>query len=105
MPGRINDDDIQAVRERADIAAVVGDYTALKRAGTGWKGLCPFHQEKTPSFHVDSHRGLFHCFGCEAGGDAIAFLQRAEALTFPEAVERLAAMVGHELRYEALSPG
>lgn len=105
MPGRINDDDIQAVRERADIAAVVGDYTALKRAGTSWKGLCPFHQEKTPSFHVDARRGLFHCFGCEAGGDAIAFLQRAEALTFPEAVERLAAMVGHELRYEALSPG
>ncbi|CAN5185144.1 DNA primase [soil metagenome] len=105
MPGRINHDDIQALRERADIAAVVGDYTALKRAGTRWKGLCPFHQEKTPSFTVDSPRGLFYCFGCQAGGDAIAFLQRAEALTFPEAVERLAAMVGHELRYEALSPG
>ncbi|HUH07140.1 MAG TPA: DNA primase [Egibacteraceae bacterium] len=105
MAGRINDDDIQALRERADIAAVVGDHTALKRAGARLKGLCPFHQEQTPSFTVDQAQGLFHCFGCGEGGDVYAFLQKAEALTFPEAVERLARMVGFQLRYEELSPG
>lgn len=105
MPGRINDDDIEALRERADLAAVVGDYTGLKRVGSRLKGLCPLHQEKTPSFHIDPGRGLFHCFGCGEGGDVFAFLQKIEALTFPESVERLARMVGYELRYEALSPG
>lgn len=105
MAGRINDDDIQALRQRADIAVVVGDYTSLKRAGTRLKGLCPFHEEKTPSFTVDSARGLYHCFGCQAGGDVYGFLQQVEALSFPEAVERLARTVGYELRYEELSPG
>lgn len=105
MPGRINDDDIEHLRQRADLAAVVGDYTGLKRVGSRLKGLCPLHQEKSPSFHVDPGRGLFHCFGCGEGGDVFAFLQKIEALTFPESVERLARMVGYELRYEAMSPG
>jgi DNA primase len=106
VAGRINDDDIQMLRERADVAAVIGDYTALHRAGgSRLKGLCPFHSEKTPSFHVDSVRRYWHCFGCGLGGDLFDFLQRVEALTFPEAVERLARIVGYELRYEELSPG
>ena len=105
MPGRISDEDIQALRERADIALVIGDYTSLKRAGTRLKGLCPFHQEKSPSFTVDPARGMFHCFGCNEGGDVYHFLQKVEALSFPEAVERLARISGYELRYEELSPG
>lgn len=105
MPGRISDADVQTLRERADIAAVISDYTALKRGGGRLKGLCPFHDERTPSFTVDPARGLFHCFGCDAGGDIYAFLMRIEALSFPEAVERLARVTGYELRYEELSPG
>lgn len=105
MAGRINEDDIRALGERADIAAIVGDYTTLKRAGTRLKGLCPFHDEKTPSFTVDPARKLFHCFGCQVGGDVYGFLQQAEALSFPEAAERLARIIGYELRYEELSPG
>ncbi len=105
MAGRINDADVQALREHADIASVIGDYTSLKRAGGRLKGLCPFHSERTPSFTVDQGRGLFHCFGCDAGGDVYAFLMKVEALSFPEAVERLARITGYELRYEELSPG
>lgn len=105
MPGRINDQDIQALRERADLGGVIGDYTSLSRAGARLKGLCPFHAEKTPSFTVDPARGFYHCFGCGEGGDVYSFLQKAEALAFPEAVERLARIVGYELRYEELTPG
>ncbi len=105
MPGRIKSEDIQALRERADLAAIVGSHTALTRAGTRLKGLCPFHAEKTASFTVDPVRRLFHCFGCGEGGDVYGFLQKAEALTFPEAVERLARIVGFDLRYEELTPG
>jgi len=105
MPGRINDDDIQALRERADLAAVIGGHTALARNGARLKGLCPFHAEKTPSFTVDPARGFYHCFGCGEGGDVFRFLQKIEALSFPEAVERLARIVGYELRYEELTPG
>lgn len=105
MPGRINDDDIQALRERADLAAVISGHTALGRNGARLKGLCPFHAEKTPSFTVDPARGFYHCFGCDEGGDVFRFLQKIEALSFPEAVERLARIVGYELRYEELTPG
>jgi DNA primase len=105
VTGRISDEDISALRDRADLAVVVGDYTALRRAGTRLKGLCPFHAEKTASFTVDPTRGLFHCFGCGAGGDAYEFLMRIEALTFPEAVERLARATGYELRYLDQRPG
>jgi DNA primase len=105
VAGRINEEDVQTLRERANLAAVVSDYTALKRSGSRLKGLCPFHGEKTPSFYIDPARGFFHCFGCDAGGDVYDFLQRIEALTFPEAVERLARLEGVSLRYEELSPG
>jgi DNA primase len=105
VAGRINDEDIRSLRERADLTVVVGDYTSLRRAGTKLKGLCPFHEEKTASFTVDPARNLYHCFGCDEGGDVYAFLQRVEALSFPEAVERLARIVGYDLRYEELSPG
>jgi DNA primase len=105
VAGRINDADIQALRERANIGVVIGEYTALKRAGSKLKGLCPFHSEKTPSFTVDPARGLWHCFGCGEGGDTYGFIQKIEALSFPESVEHLARLTGFELRYEELSPG
>jgi DNA primase len=73
---------------------VISEHVALKRSGRGWVGLCPFHQEKTPSFHVNPERGFFHCFGCNAGGNAFTFLMRISGLTFPEAVRSLAARVG-----------
>jgi DNA primase len=105
LAGRINTDDIRALRERADIAVVIGDYTSLKRAGGRLKGLCPFHEERTPSFTVDPVQKLYHCFGCDAGGDVVSFLQNVEALTFPEAIERLARLTNFTLRYEEMSPG
>ncbi len=106
MPGRINEQDVQTLRERADLAAVIGAHTSLAPAGSGrLKGLCPFHSERTPSFHVDLGRRLWYCFGCSLGGDVYDFLRRAEALSFPEAIERLARLEGYELRYEELSPG
>jgi DNA primase len=92
LAGRINEDDIRTLRERADIAAVVGDYTSLKRAGGRLKGLCPFHEERTPSFTVDPAHNLYHCFGCDEGGDVISFLQKVESLNFPEAGERQARL-------------
>lgn len=105
MAGRINDDDVAAVRDRADIGVVAGDYTSLRSVGGRLKGLCPVHDEKTPSFTVDAEKGFCHCFGCQFGGDVYTLLMQVEALTFPEAVERLARRVGYDLRYEELSPG
>jgi len=101
MAGRIRDEDIAAVRERSPIDEVVGEYLQLRNAGGGsLKGLCPFHDEKTPSFNVTPARGLFYCFSCAQGGDAIKFVQKIDGLSFVEAVERLAARAGVELRYE-----
>ncbi|MEO3858593.1 DNA primase [Acrocarpospora sp. B8E8] len=101
MAGRISDEDIALVRERAQIADVVGDYVQLRNAGGGnLKGLCPFHDEKSPSFNVTPARGMYFCFGCSEGGDVITFIQKIDALTFAEAVERLAQRVGLQLRYE-----
>ncbi len=106
MAGRIRDESIAHVREATDIAVLVGEYVALRPAGgTRMKGLCPFHQEKTPSFTVDSTRNHYHCFGCGEGGDAIDFLRKQETLTFIEAVERLAQRAGIELQYEGRSAG
>jgi DNA primase len=103
VAGRILKDDIDALRQQADIVAVVGDYTTLKRAGRSHKGLCPFHTEKSPSFTVTQDGNFFHCFGCGASGDIYDFLQRIEGLEFPEAVEALARRTGFQLRYEQLS--
>jgi DNA primase len=100
VAGLINDEDIQLVRERARIDEVVEQYVTLRRSGGTMKGLCPFHDEKTPSFHANPARGTFHCFGCGEGGDAIAFIQKIEGLSFVEAMERLAAKYGIQLRYE-----
>lgn len=100
MPGRINDDDVVTVRDRAKIEEVVGAYLALRNAGGGsLKGLCPFHDEKTPSFQVTPSRGFYYCFGCGEGGDVISFQQKIDNLSFAEAVERLADRVGIHLRY------
>jgi DNA primase len=89
---------LEQIRSRLPIAELVGRYVALKPAGKGrYKGLCPFHQEKTPSFQVDEAKGLFYCFGCKAGGDLFAFLQRVEGLDFREALLRLARETGVEL--------
>ncbi|HEU4337453.1 MAG TPA: DNA primase, partial [Nocardioides sp.] len=101
MAGRIRDDDIAEVREKARIDDVVSGYVTLKRAGGGsLKGLCPFHDEKTPSFNVNPARQFFHCFGCGEGGDVISFLMKVDGLTFTEAVERLAEKFGVQLRRE-----
>ena len=101
MAGRIRDEDIAAVRERSPIDEVIGDYLQLKGAGGGsLKGLCPFHDEKTPSFNVTPARGLFYCHGCAEGGDVIKFVQKIDGLSFVEAVERLAGRAGITLRYE-----
>jgi DNA primase len=101
VAGRIRDEDIATVRERSPIDEVIGDYLQLRNAGGGsLKGLCPFHDEKTPSFNVTPSRGLYYCFSCSEGGDVISFVQKVDGLSFAEAVERLAARAGIELRYE-----
>jgi DNA primase len=91
---------LDAIRARVDLVELVGSYVPLRRAGERWKGLCPFHQEKTPSFTVSPKLGLFHCFGCHAGGDAIEFLRRHDRLDFLEAVRLLAARSGVSLPAE-----
>src|SRR4029078_966122 len=93
----LNDDIIAQVRSAATIVDFVGQVTPLKLAGKSHKGLCPFHREKTPSFHVDRGKGLFYCFGCGTGGDVFKFLTLTERYTFPEAVEHVAARVGIDL--------
>lgn len=100
MSGRISDRDIAAIREGARIEDVVGDYVQLRRAGAdSLKGLCPFHNEKSPSFHVRPNHGHFHCFGCGEGGDVYAFIQKIEHVSFVEAVELLADRIGHTISY------
>ena len=99
--GRIRDEDVTYVRDNSAIDDVVGDFVQLKSAGGGQKkGLCPFHDEKSPSFHVTPSKGYFHCFGCGVGGDAIAFLMKIDHLSFSESVERLADRMGYTLRYD-----
>jgi DNA primase len=93
----LNPQVVSSVRDAIDIVEVVSDHVKLRRAGRRWQGLCPFHEEKTPSFSVDPERGLYYCFGCHAGGDAIGFVMRLERLEFPEAVERLARRFGVQL--------
>jgi DNA primase len=105
LAGRIRQEDIEAVRERTDLVQLVGQYLTLKRSGhDSLTGLCPFHQEKTPSFNVRPSKQVYYCFGCGAGGDAIRFVREIENLSFSEAVERLAAQSGVHLRYEGDSP-
>lgn len=101
MAGR---DEIELIRERVDMLELVSRYVTLKRAGKNYIGSCPFHQEKTPSFTVNPDRKLFHCFGCNEGGDLFQFLMKIERIDFSEAVARLAAQVGVPIRRERASP-
>jgi len=105
VAGRISDRDIAAIRDRVRIEDIVGEYVALKRGGAdSLKGLCPFHDEKSPSFHVRPNHGHYHCFGCGEGGDVYSFLQKIEHVSFVEAVEQLAERVGYTLNYEGGGP-
>jgi DNA primase len=101
VAGLIKREDVEAVREKCRIEDIVGEQVTLKTAGVGsMKGLCPFHDEKTPSFHVRPQVGRWHCFGCNEGGDVISFVQKMDGLGFTEAVEYLAGRVGIQIRYE-----
>jgi DNA primase len=101
MAGLIRDEDLALVRERSAVEEVIGEYLQLRNAGGGsLKGLCPFHDEKTPSFNVTPARGMWYCFSCTQGGDVITFVRKIDNLSFTEAVERLANRAGIELRYE-----
>ena len=106
MAGRIRSTDIDEVKSRVNIADIVGQHVALKSAGVGsLKGLCPFHDERSPSFHVRPSAGYYHCFGCGESGDVFSFMQKLDHVTFTEAVERLAASIGFSLTYEEGSAG
>src|SRR5271155_3594366 len=94
---RYDDNKIEEVRERANIVEVIGAHVRLRRSGRNYSGLCPFHNEKTPSFSVNAERGFFHCFGCGAGGTVFDFVMKVEALTFPEALQSLARRCGVSL--------
>ena len=100
MP-RVKQSDIEQLKDRVDIVEVIGSYISLKTAGPGsFKGLCPFHGEKTPSFHVRSSPAFYHCFGCGVGGDVFKFVQEMEKIGFGEAIEKLAQRTGYQLTYE-----
>ncbi len=105
MAGRIKDEDVAHVRDHTPIDEVVGEYVQLKNAGGGQKkGLCPFHDEKSPSFHVTPSKGYFHCFGCQTGGDVIAFVMKMDHISFTETIERLAERIGYQLHYDESGP-
>src|SRR5512132_3458228 len=97
MDFEITDDAKREVLSATDLVALVGGATSLKKAGASWKGLCPFHTEKTPSFNVHPDKGFYYCFGCGAKGDAITFVRETERLEFPEAVAYLARLAGISL--------
>ncbi|MGB4600016.1 MAG: DNA primase [Trichlorobacter sp.] len=100
----IGADKVREVAERLSIVDVIGEYVTLKRSGTNFTGLCPFHGEKTPSFNVNPAREIFHCFGCGAGGDVFAFVMRLEGISFPEAVRKLAQRAGVVIEERSLTP-
>ena len=101
MAGRIRQSDVEEVKARTNIADIIGDYVSLKNAGVGSvKGLCPFHDERSPSFHVRPQAGFYHCFGCGESGDVYSFLQKMEHLSFTESIEKLAERIRFELHYE-----
>lgn len=102
-PGRIRQSDIDTVRERTDIVQFISEYVPLKKSGRQFRGPCPFHKEKDPSFYVDPAKGVFHCFGCKVGGNVFDFVEKADSLAFGEAVERLADRIGYQLSYDVSS--
>ena len=93
---------IEEIKYRSDIADIISDYVKLKPAGTNYKGLCPFHNEKTPSFHVNTSKQIYRCFGCGEGGDVISFVMKAENLDFMDAVRLLADRCGIEIKKKPL---
>ncbi len=101
----IADDDIAKVRAATDIVAVISEHLQLRRVGQRWTGLCPFHNEKSPSFSVNQQLGFYHCFGCQRSGDAITFVREIEGLDFVGAVERLASKAGVTLTYTSADEG
>ncbi len=101
----IVDEDVERVRQSTDIVKLITEHTQLKRVGRRWSGLCPFHNEKTPSFSVNSEEGLYHCFGCKKSGDAISFVRELQMLDFPSAIEHLARMSNITLRYTDANEG
>src|SRR5881397_3709353 len=100
MAGLISPATLEQIRAASDIVDVIGGYLPLKRAGANFVALCPFHKEKTPSFNVNPHRQIFHCFGCHKGGDVFSFVKEYESIDFPEAVRRLAERAKIPLQYE-----
>lgn len=102
-PASIDKQTIQAIRERVDIAALIGGYVELRKSGPNYSGLCPFHEEKTPSFTVSETKGFYHCFGCGAHGDVIGFLMEYRGIGFPVAVRELAGIAG--IQIESAKPG
>jgi DNA primase len=101
---RINEDTVREIRERSDIVEVISSYLPLRRSGANYQGLCPFHQEKSPSFNVNAPRQIFHCFGCGEGGNVFSFIMRMEGLTFPEAVKRLGEKAGITVEETPVTP-
>ena len=97
--GLISDSKINQILESSNIVDIIGEYVDLKRAGSSFKGLCPFHNEKTPSFTVDEKKQLFHCFGCGAGGDVVSFIMQKEGLSYPESLKFLADKAGINIDY------
>jgi len=97
--GRMKSDKLlEEIKSKIDIVEIISDYVQLKKAGQNYKGLCPFHAEKTPSFMASQVKQIFHCFGCGAGGDVVSFLMKHENLSFPDALQYLAQKTGIELR-------
>ena len=92
-----SDNTLKEILDRTDLVELIGEYVQLKKSGQGYQGLCPFHAEKTPSFHVSPLKGIFRCFGCDKGGNAFHFIRGIEGLSFPESVERLANRTGVKL--------
>lgn len=100
MPGYISKETIDAVKNKTDIVSVVNEYTRLERRGSDWWGCCPFHNEKSPSFHVEPDKCFYYCFGCHASGDVITFVMEMEKISYPEAVLQLAKKAGIEVKYK-----
>jgi DNA primase len=100
----IPDEVVDEIRDRADVVAVIGEHIQLKKAGVNWKGLCPFHQEKTPSFHVNPPRRTYYCFGCHKKGDVFSFLMELQGKGFGEVVRELGERTGVPIPERPLSP-
>ncbi|MCK5256939.1 MAG: DNA primase, partial [Deltaproteobacteria bacterium] len=104
MSSYIPDDKIAEIKESCNIVQLIAEYVPLKKAGTNYRGACPFHSEKEPSFIVSEGKQIFHCFGCGSGGNVFTFLMKFEHLSFPEAAKKLAQKCGITLPQKEISP-